>query len=488
MAEDLLSAIQISEKVRQGLIRAEDVTVAAIQRIDALDPDLHAFLHIDREDSLSTAREIDKRVAHGEDPGPLSGVPIAIKDNICVAGMPATAGSRILEEYVPPYDATVVERIRAAGGIVIGKTNLDEFAMGSSCEYSAYGPVRNPWDRERVPGGSSGGSAAAVASGMVPIALGSDTGGSIRQPASLCGIVGLKPTYGRVSRYGLIAFASSLDQIGSMARNVDDAALLLGVIAGRDAKDSTSSGEPTPRFLSGSGNHGKGIKVGLPVEYLEGVDPQIESKVREAVTVLERSGVEVREIRLPRTPYALPCYYLICTAEASSNLARYDGVHYGIRAEASGGMIGMYSATREQGFGAEVKLRILLGTFVLSAGFYDAYYKNATRVRTQIRDEFDRAFQEVDAIIGPTSPITAFKIGEKMGDPIQMYQCDVLTVAANLAGLPAISVPCGLADGLPAGFQVVGKPFAERDVLRLGMIVEEGISFPPGPQGMGVPG
>ena len=485
MEQDLPTAVEIAERVRQGRISSEEIVLDTFRRIDALEPGIHAFLHLDRDGALARARSIDRQVGQGNDPGPLAGVPIAIKDNICTSGMPTTAASRILQGYRPPYDATVVQRIRDAGGIPIGKTNLDEFGMGSSCEHSAFGPTRNPWDRERVPGGSSGGSAAAVSAGMAPLALGSDTGGSIRQPAALCGVVGLKPTYGLVSRYGLIAFASSLDQVGPMARTVDDVTLLLEAIAGPDPRDSTASPDPV-KPLRGEGLDGvKGMRIGLPREYLHGVDQAIEEKIREAANLLQGGGAQIEEIQLPLTPYGIACYYLLCTAEASSNLARYDGVHYGMRETSAEGIIDMVSLTREKGFGKEVKLRILLGTFVLSAGFYDAYYKNASRVRSKIRQEFDEAFKEVDAVIGPTSPVTAFPLGEKVEDPLKMYLCDALTVAVNLAGLPGLSLPCGLASGLPVGLQVIGRPFGEADVLRVGRFVEAGVAFPAAPPAPG---
>lgn len=484
LTDDPPGATAIAADVRGGKVSAEEIIFDTFRRIDSLESDLHAFLHLQRDGALARARQIDSQVAQGNDPGPLAGVPIAVKDNICTAGIPTTAGSRILEGYLPPYDATAVERVLAAGGIVVGKTNLDEFAMGSSCEHSAFGPTRNPWDLQRVPGGSSGGSAAAVASGMVPLALGTDTGGSIRQPAALCGVVGLKPTYGRVSRYGLIAFASSLDQMGPLGRSVADVALLQEAISGPDPRDSTASREPPGSLRAPPAAGLEGLRLGLPSEYLQGVDPGVAARIHEVVAILEGRGVQVKEIPLPMTPYGIACYYILCTAEASSNLGRYDGVQYGIREEGGVGMSETVALTREKGFGAEVKLRILLGTFVLSEGYYDAYYLEAARVRTEVRREFDEAFRKVDGVIGPTSPITAFPLGEKVGDPLQMYLCDVLTVAANLAGLPAVSVPCGLADGLPVGFQITGRPFSEADLLGLARFIEAEVSFPgPPPRG-----
>jgi aspartyl-tRNA(Asn)/glutamyl-tRNA(Gln) amidotransferase subunit A len=459
MEPKFLHARYLAGSVRSGVMPAEEVVRDTLAAIDLRDPEIHAFLHVDREGALEAARHIDRRVALGKDPGPLAGVPIAVKDNICTKDLVTTAASRILEGHTPSYDATVINRIRDAGGIIIGKTNLDEFAMGSSTEHSAYGSTKNPHDLTRVPGGSSGGSAAALAADMVCLALGSDTGGSVRQPASLSGIVGLKPTYGRVSRYGLIAFASSLDHIGPMGRSVEDVALLLDVIAGKDPADSTSSSERTGPYLQSMNGGVKGMRIGIPPEYLHAVDPEVSTRIREATNVLRRSGAEIRPVNLRMTPYANACYYVICTAEASSNLARYDGTIYG--------------RTRETGFGPEVTLRVMLGTFVLSAGFHDAYYLNAARVRTLIRKDFEDAFTSVDALIGPASPTTAFRLGERLDEPLKMYKPDILTVAANLAGIPAISVPCGLAENLPVGLQVMAPPFHEGDLLRIARVVEE---------------
>ncbi len=455
--------------VRTRQLSAREVVTAHLARIAALDARLGAFLHIDEGGALRRADEIDAELARGSDPGPLAGVPIALKDILVTRDVPTTAGSRILAGWIPPYDATVVERLRAAGAVLLGKLNMDEFAMGSSTENSAYFPCRNPWDLERVPGGSSGGSAAAVAAGLCAASLGTDTGGSIRQPASLCGVVGLKPTYGRVSRWGVIAFASSLDQVGPLARSVADAALLFEVIAGFDPRDSTSIAEPAPR-LSGALTAGaRGLTIGRPREYdLPGVDPEVTRAVDAALAVLADHGARVRDISLPHAGHALPTYYLVAPAEASSNLARYDGVRYGQRAEGSGAsLLEMYRRTRGAGFGTEVKRRIMLGTFALRSGYYDAYYKKAQQVRALIAEDYRRAFAEVDLVASPTSPTPAFRLGEKASDPMAMYLADVFTLGANLAGLPGISLPCGLtAGGLPVGLQLVGKPLDEATLIR----------------------
>jgi len=436
----------------------------SLARIKQLDPQLSAFNTVTAERALERARALDA-VAPA---GPLHGVPVAIKDNMCTAGVPTTASSKILRGFVPPYSATVVERLEAAGAIVIGKTNLDEFAMGSSTENSALGPSRNPWDITRTPGGSSGGSAVAVASRMVPIALGSDTGGSIRQPAALCGITGMKPTYGRVSRYGLLAFASSLDQIGPFAASAKEVAAVVQAIAGFDSHDSTSSAEPVPDLLSALTGDVKGLRIGVPRAFLDGVDAATLSAFNAALETLRARGATLVDIGLPHAGYGIPVYYLICTAEASSNLARYDGVRYGHRTKLGkdDSLRQMYERTRDEGFGAEVKRRIMLGTYVLSAGYYDAYYLKAQQVRTLLRQDYEHAFELADVIATPTTPTPAFKLGEKTSDPVQMYLNDIYTVSANLTGLPAISVPCGFSDGLPIGFQVTGRPFDEATLLR----------------------
>jgi aspartyl-tRNA(Asn)/glutamyl-tRNA(Gln) amidotransferase subunit A len=461
------------------------VVGAALERIATLDPALHAFLHVAEDEARREARRWDALYAGGGGRlPPLAGLPVALKDNLCTRGIRTTAGSRILDGWVPPYDATVVERLREAGAVVLGKTNLDEFAMGSSTENSAFGPTRNPWDLARVPGGSSGGSAAAVAAGFVPLALGSDTGGSIRQPAGFCGVVGCKPTYGRVSRYGLIAFASSLDQIGPISRTVADAALLLGVIAGRDARDSTTADVPVPDFLAERDGGVQGLRIGLPREaYGEGLQAEVRSAVMAAAQMLSDLGATIEEITLPAIAYALPTYYLIATSEASTNLARYDGVQYGLRVPASD-LYEMYTQTRGQGFGAEVKRRIMLGTYALSAGYYEGFFLKAQRVRTLIRRDFEQAFASVDVVLMPTSPTVPFRLGEKTDDPLQMYLADVYTIPVNLAGLPGISLPCGFARGLPVGMQLIGRPFDEATIFRAAQAYERATEWhtrrPPG--------
>jgi len=433
---------------------------AAIGAAEKLNDTLNAFLAIDREGAL-------QRVENSS--GALAGVPVAVKDNLCVVGMQTSCGSRILGDYHPPYNATVIQRLIDAGAIIIGKTNCDEFAMGSSNENSAFGPVKNPWDVTRVSGGSSGGSAAAVAAGIVPVALGSDTGGSVRQPASLCGVLGLKPTYGRNSRYGLVAFASSLDQVGVFAREVTDMARVLGVIAGRDNHDATTADTPVPNYLESLSGELKGLRVGFPTALFgEGLDDEVGRSVKAVVDVYRELGAEIVDIELPHAGYAIAVYYIIATAEASSNLARFDGVRYGFRAEEAPELRQMYRKTREEGFGPEVKRRIMLGTYVLSAGYYDAYYRKAQQVRTLIKNDFLTAFTQCDAIITPTSPTPAFAIGEKVNDPLAMYLNDIYTVTANLAGVPGLSVPCGLSSlRLPIGFQLLGAYWSEPTLLKL---------------------
>ncbi len=461
----------IRDAVATGEASAVEICQAYLNRIDTVDKALNAFNQIEYDTALERAAAIDReRVPN--DSRLLLGVPIAIKDNICTRGIRTTGSSRILESWIPPYDATVIERLQNAGAIVIGKTNCDEFAMGSSNENSAFGPVRNPWDLERTPGGSSGGSAVAVATEMAAASLGSDTGGSVRQPAALCGVVGLKPTYGRVSRYGLLAFASSLDQIGPLTRTVTDAARMLAVIAGPDLSDSTTSDEPIPNYLKSLTGKLDDLRIGVPRKILaEGVDVKVLQAFDEALETLSSLGVKIREIELPHAQYAIPTYYLIATAEASSNLARYDGVRYTSRVDLDPKVASlslMYEKTRAQGFGAEVKRRIMLGTYALSAGYYDAYYLKAQQVRTLIKSDYDTAFNEVDSILMPTSPTPAFPLGKRAHDPLEMYLADVFTVSANLAGLPAISVPCGFTtDRLPIGLQCIGRPFDEESLLRL---------------------
>jgi aspartyl-tRNA(Asn)/glutamyl-tRNA(Gln) amidotransferase subunit A len=463
-----LSAAQIAAQVRSRQVSAEEVTRAALARIERCDPPLHAFLHVCAERALASARRVDAEVARGEAP-PLAGVPVAIKDVLDIAGLPTTCGSRILEGYAPPFTATAVARLEDAGAIVIGKTNMDEFAMGSSNENSAYGPVRNPWDRERVPGGSSGGSAAAVAADLAPIALGTDTGGSIRQPAALCGVVGLKPTYGRVSRYGLVAFASSLDQIGPFSRTVEDAALVSESLFGRDPRDATSAEVPAGGLRDVLGQGVEGLRIGVPWSFLEkGVDAKVMEAFRQALVDLEAAGARIVETALPHSAHAIATYYIVATAEASSNLARFDGVRYGLRAPGARNLRELYGKSRDLGFGPEVKRRIILGTFVLSSGYYDAYYRRAQKVRTLIRRDFEQALTACDLVATPTTPTPAFRLGEKTDDPLQMYLEDIFTVPASLAGIPGLSLPCGLAAGLPVGLQLLGRPFDEATLLRAG--------------------
>ncbi len=466
------TARDIRDAVQQGTRSAVDVCREALDAIDARNAALNAFNTVTRDGALARAAAVD---AHPDRASlPLAGVPVALKDNLCTRGVRTTASSRILEHFVPPYDATAVARLEAAGAVIVGKTNCDEFAMGSSNESSAFGPARNPWAPDRTPGGSSGGSAVAVAAGMAPLALGSDTGGSIRQPAALCGLVGLKPTYGRVSRYGLIAFASSLDQIGPFTRTVEDAALALNAIAGVDQFDATSAPQPVPDFTRALTGDASGLRIGVPRALVhEGVDADVARAFDAALDAYRDAGAALVDIDLPYASAAIPVYYLVATAEASSNLARYDGVRYGFRAQADGGrgtqddLRTMYGRTREAGFGAEVKRRIMLGTYVLSAGYYDAYYLKAQQVRTLIRRDYEKAFEQVDVIAMPTYPTPAFRIGERVSDPLQMYTADVFTVSANLAGLPAISVPCGFtADPLPIGLQLTGRMFDESTLLR----------------------
>ena len=464
------SATTLRSEIVAGRLSAVEACRAALDRIASVNGALNAFNLVDGDRALDRAGEIDRRRAAGEPPGPLAGVPIALKDNLDVRGMRTTASSRILEHFVPPYDATVVRRLERAGAVIVGKTNCDEFAMGSSNENSAFGPVHNPWALDRIPGGSSGGSAAAVASRCVPLALGSDTGGSIRQPAACCGVVGLKPSYGRVSRYGLLAFASSLDQIGPFARTVADAALTLTVLAGADPCDATTANEPVPDFAAALTGGVNDIRIGVPRAFVtEGVDEQVRQAYDEALDTLRRAGATLVDIDLPHAPYAVPVYYLVCTAEASSNLARYDGVKYGFRSGAAKDSLKeMYSRTRDEGFGREVKRRIMLGTYVLSAGYYDAFYLKALQVRTLLRRDYDQAFERVDVVAMPTMPTPPFRLGEKTDDPLQMYLADVFTVSANLAGLPGISVPCGFAkEGVPIGFQLMGRMFDEATLLRV---------------------
>ena len=460
----------IREEVATGRVSAVEICRSHLDRIETANPRLNAFNTVAREHALASAEAVDRRRSAGEPLGPLAGVPVALKDNICVRGVRTTASSKILDRFVPPYDATIVARLEAAGAVLVGKTNCDEFAMGSSNENSAYGPVGNPWDTARTPGGSSGGSAAAVAARLVPLAFGSDTGGSIRQPASFCGILGLKPTYGRVSRYGLIAFASSLDQIGPMTLTAADAALALSVVAGSDPADATTAPERVPDFSAALSGNVAGIRIGVPRAFISnGVDADVLAAVETALDTLRSAGATLVDIELPHAQYAIPAYYMVAMAEASSNLARYDGVRYGHRADigAGGTLQEMYSRSRDEGFGTEVKRRIMLGTYVLSAGYYDAYYLKAQQVRTLLRRDYENAFERVDVVAMPTSPTPAFRLGEKTDDPLQMYLTDIFTVSANLAGMPAISMPCGLTSGrLPVGLQLTGRMFDEATLLR----------------------
>lgn len=443
-----------------------ELTEAYLERIAAVDDRVRSFVTVTRNTALEQATDADRRIASGE-AGPLLGVPMALKDLLSTAGIVTTCGSRILQGYHPPYDATVYARLRDVGAVLLGKLNMDEFAMGSSTENSALGITANPWDLATVPGGSSGGSAAAVAAGEAAFTLGSDTGGSVRQPASLCGVVGLKPTYGRVSRFGLIAFASSLDQIGPLTRTVEDAALVLSVIAGQDPLDSTSAPVDVPGYLALLGEDLRGLRIGVPAEYfVEGTEPGVEAAVREGIAQLERLGAELVDVSLPSTGYALSTYYIIAPAEVSSNLSRYDGVKYGYRSTDGEDLIETYLSTRDQGFGAEVKRRIMVGTYALSSGYYDAYYLKAQKVRTLIKAEFDAAFERCDVIASPTSPSVAFKIGSRTADPLAMYLSDVFTIPASMAGIPAVSVPCGFSDGLPVGMQLIGRAFDEATILR----------------------
>ncbi|MBW2243967.1 MAG: Asp-tRNA(Asn)/Glu-tRNA(Gln) amidotransferase subunit GatA [Deltaproteobacteria bacterium] len=460
---DLRSALDAGQTSSRGLIEH------ALERAGAVGERLSVFVDLQNDQALAAADAADARRAAGETHSPLDGIPLVIKDNIVQQGERASCASRILEGYVSPFDSTVVAKLRAAGAVVIGRANMDEFAMGSSTENSAYGPTLNPWDLERSPGGSSGGSAAAVAADIVPLALGSDTGGSIRQPAAFCGVVGMKPTYGRVSRYGLVAFASSLDQIGPIGRSAADCAVLLDAISGHDPQDSTSLPEPALTTASTLTGDISGLTIGLPREYFEaeGADPAVLETVRTAASALEAGGAKLVEVDLPHARYAVAAYYLIATAEASSNLARFDGVRYGRRAEGVANLKELYERTRSEGFGDEVKRRILLGTYVLSAGYYEAYYRKAQKIRTLLRRDFDAAFAGCDVLLTPTTPETAFRLGEKTEDPLTMYLSDIYTVSANLAGLPGVSLPCGLAEGLPVGLQVLGRPMEDATVLRV---------------------
>ncbi len=467
MAElNWLSIQEAHSQLTSRQISSVELTQACLDRIEAVEDRVQSFLTLTPETALAQAEAADRMLAAGEG-GPLTGVPVQIKDVMCTEGVPTTCASRMLENFVPVYNATAVERLLGQGAVMLGKGNMDEFAMGSSCENSAFHPTMNPWDLERVPGGSSGGAAASVASGEAIYALGSDTGGSVRQPAALCGVVGLKPTYGLVSRYGLIAFASSLDQIGPVGRTVMDCALALNAIAGHDPRDATSVHQEPKDYAASLGQDIKGLRLGVPEEYfVDGMEPGSRKAVDEAILALEGLGASVRPVSLPTTRYALACYYIIAPSECSANLARYDGVKYGYSYQDTNDMWEALEKTREYGFGPEVTRRVMLGTYALSSGYYDAYYLKAQQARTLIRQDFDRVFQDVDALVTPTSPVTAFKIGEKSGDPVQMYLIDVCTLPVNISGLPGLSVPCGFSDGLPVGLQLIGPQFSEETLLR----------------------
>ena len=474
-----LTVHQAHKLLKEGQITSQELTQAVIDRILELDNEIKAFITLTPELAMEEAKEADRRRAAGED-NPLLGIPMAIKDIICTKGVTTTCGSKILDDFLPPYDATVMERLNERGIVLLGKTNMDEFAMGSSTENSAFFATRNPWDTTRVPGGSSGGSAAAIAADEAIGSLGSDTGGSVRQPAAFCGVVGLKPTYGRVSRYGLVAFASSLDQIGPLTKDITDAAILMNAVAGYDKRDSTSIDLPTPDYTAALIPDIKGMRIGIPQEYfVEGMQPKVERAVREAIAVLAELGAEIGEVSLPHTPYAVPTYYLIATAEASANLARYDGIKYGFSYPEAEDIWDTYRKTRQFGFGAEVKRRIMLGTYALSAGYYDAYYLKAQKVRTLIKEDFDKALESYDVLVAPVSPTMAFKVGEKVEDPLKMYLSDIFTLSLNLAGLCGISLPCGFAeelDGgkeLPIGMQIMGRAFAEETILRIAYAYEQ---------------
>ncbi|HBA26852.1 MAG TPA: Asp-tRNA(Asn)/Glu-tRNA(Gln) amidotransferase GatCAB subunit A [Nitrospinae bacterium] len=473
-----LTIHELKEKLKRREISARELTLEFIKRIERVEKDIHSFITLTKDDALKQAEDIDNKINAGKDL-PLLGIPLAIKDLICIRRVRTTCGSKILSNYVPPYDATVIKKLRDSGAVFLGKLNMDEFAMGSSTETSHFGVTRNPWNLDAIPGGSSGGSAASVSADECAGSLGSDTGGSIRQPASMCGITGLKPTYGRVSRFGLVAFASSLDQIGPMTKDVTDTAILMNVISGKDPLDSTSADVPVPDFTKSLLNNVKGLKIGIPKEYfVEGMDGDVEKSVKGAIEIFKKLGAEIKEVSLPHTDYAVSAYYVIAPAEASSNLARYDGVKYGYRTDNSKNLLSMYKKTRREGFGAEVKRRIMLGTYTLSSGYYDAYYLKAQKVRTLIKKDFDDAFKNCDILITPTAPTSAFKIGEKFDNPIQMYLSDIFTISVNLAGVPAISIPCGFSkNGLPIGLQIIGRHFDEETVIRAAYTFEQNTDY-----------
>ncbi|MEK6560131.1 MAG: Asp-tRNA(Asn)/Glu-tRNA(Gln) amidotransferase subunit GatA [Nitrospirota bacterium] len=470
-----LTIHELHDLLKKKEVTAREIAESVFSRIDDVEDTVRAYACLSTDKAFEQAKKADMLIRDNTDFSALNGIPVAIKDNMCTEGIQTTCASRILQDFRPPYTAAVIEKLKSRGYLHTGMTNMDEFAMGSSTENSSYRVTRNPWDITRVPGGSSGGSAAAVAAGECIAALGSDTGGSIRQPAAFCGVVGLKPTYGRVSRYGLVAFASSLDQIGPLTKDVTDCAIMLKAISGHDPADSTSAAISVPDYQAVLGRDIKGIKLGIPGEYfISGIDPSVDRSVREAIKVFERLGAVIEDISLPHTEYAVAAYYIIATAEASSNLARYDGVKYGYRTKNADNLLEMYMKTRDEGFGSEVKRRIMLGTYVLSAGYYDAYYRKAQQVRTLIKRDFDKAFEKVDAILTPTTPTPAFSIGEKTQDPLQMYLSDIFTISVNLAGIPAISIPCGFTEGeLPVGLQILGKHFDEERILQAAYAYEQ---------------
>jgi len=465
----------LSKMLQKGEVSSTEATEAYLKRIAKLDPSLNSYITVCGESALEDAAQADKQLASGDNITPLTGVPISVKDIFCTKGLKTTCASKMLAGFTPPYDSTVIKKLREAGAVILGKTNMDEFAMGSSTENSAFGPTLNPWAKDRVPGGSSGGSAAAVSADLCAASIGTDTGGSIRQPASCCGVVGLKPTYGRVSRYGMIAFASSLDQAGPLTKDITDAAIMLGIMAGKDNHDATSVDSPVPDYAGNLQGDIKGLRIGIPKEYfIDGMDSETEAIVRKAINVLKDAGAVIVDISLPHTEYAVSVYYIVATAEASSNLARYDGVKYGMRVNNGTGLIDMYKATRDAGFGAEVKRRIMLGTYALSSGYYDAYYKKATDVRALITRDFTEAFKVCDVIATPTAPAPAFKLGERTADPLTMYLSDIFTISCNLAGLPGLSMPCGLTEaGLPTGLQIIGKPLEEQSILNTAYAYEQ---------------
>ncbi|MEK6591162.1 MAG: Asp-tRNA(Asn)/Glu-tRNA(Gln) amidotransferase subunit GatA [Nitrospinota bacterium] len=469
---------ELQRILKRREISARELTLQFLKRINEVERDVHSFITLTEDEAIKQAGDADRKMMSGEDL-PLLGIPLAIKDLICIQGVRTTCGSKILSSYIPPYDATVIKKLRGSGALFLGKLNMDEFAMGSSTETSFFGITRNPWNLETIPGGSSGGSAAAVAADECSGSLGSDTGGSIRQPAAMCGIAGLKPTYGRVSRFGLVAFASSLDQIGPMTKDVTDIAILMNIISGRDSLDSTSADVPVPDFTKSLVSNVKGLKIGIPKEYLvEGMDGDVEKSVMDAIGLFKKLGAEVMDVSLPHTDYAISTYYVIAPAEASSNLARYDGVKYGYRTDNSRNLLDMYKKTRREGFGSEVKRRIMLGTYALSSGYYDAYYLKAQKVRTLIKRDFDEVFKTCDILVTPTAPTPAFKIGEKFDNPIQMYLSDIFTISINLAGVPAMSIPCGFSKkGLPIGLQIIGKHFDEETIIRAAYTFEQNTDY-----------